>query len=87
MNKDVIYNVIQPHERPSCHLQDESGGRVLSELSWTEEKKSVWYHSYIEYKHQTKKKKIQFHRNRIEWWLPGAKGNGMMKVKVYKFSF
>ena len=68
-----------------CRMK--SGGRVLSELSWTEEKKSVWYHSYIESKHQTKKKKIQFHRNRIEWWLPGAKGNGMMKVKVYKFSF
>jgi len=60
MNKDVIYDVIQLHERPSCHLQDESGGHVLSELSWTEEKKSVWYHSYMESKHQTKKKKSNF---------------------------
>ena len=41
----------------------------------------------MESKNQTKKKTNQFHGNRIEWWLPGAKGDGMMMVKVYKFSF
>ena len=56
-------NEILPFATTWMNLED----IMLSEIS-QKKANTAWYHLYVE----SKKKKSQTHRNRVEWSLPGA---------------